>query len=380
MIECLGALAILAGQGQVCSGPFNADRDGEAVRACQLAYSRLEYSAARLIDRQARTRLVLQGFRGGRRMAPLVEKVASENPDVMAEGEAGSGLAAMFMLTVGNAQIEQPEQDPNVVQATILSQIAERCDAQLTAWGVPTSDEMPDEVERNGYADFRVNGHSVGETFRDHVTASLARAACDGGPNEVARAVAAGGLLNETGLRGMTPLAWAITCENLAGIKALLEGGANPNQTLGELGSPVALAAGYRNSGILQLLLQHGGNPNADDGRESALAIAYTIGRYGAGWTNFDLLMTANADINHAGPLGDTVMDKALLFADYERVLGFLEKGYRGDLVEVGLSLTMDEKTRRGSDGPWQAKVKTWLKDHGVKFPVRYRPRRNVQE
>ncbi len=130
------------------------------------------------------------------------------------------------------------------------------------------------------------------------------------------------------------------------------------------------IAAGYRNTGILKLLLAHGGDPNAHDDRDMALSVAYSMGNSGAGWGAWDMLLAAGADINRAPPHGITVVIDAAYHNDWDRVGTLLERGYSGDLVELGRCATMAEDLIAADRRPALARVKRVLEARGVKFPV----------
>jgi hypothetical protein len=79
-------------------------------------------------------------------------------------------------------------------------------------------------------------------------------------------------------------------------VEALLNGGANPNQTLKAGESPLMLAVGMNNLQAVQLLLARGANPNLRDANQStALHVAYATERPA---TMIDALTTAGADPN----------------------------------------------------------------------------------
>ena len=277
------------------------------------------------------------------------------------------------MMTLGTAELDHPETDPHSVSTNALHELANRCDQQLTLWGAPDFGDLPEEVLANGFAEFRIGGKTASDVFPNAPTAALARATCEGTADDVNRAITDGGRPSEVGLDGATPLAWAIACENLSNIAALLAGGANPNQHISGLGSPVVVAAGYRNSEILRLLLAHGGDPNGEGAHETALITAYDMGRQGAGWVNFEVLLEAGADVNRRSPDGDTLADRAAMYRDYERVLTLLNAGYSGDLVRLGRDVSLDEENLEGilpEVHPWIRRVKQALQQRGVRFPV----------
>lgn len=358
--DCDLFLAILTGQVPSCGGRFRPDRDGEAVQACDLAYGRLRIAGGRLIDAEARTEAVVQAHRGALRLKPLIAAVSAHNPAAMEEGRPGTALAAIFPTIIGNAQEEAPETSPHIVEVAILSGMAGRCDAALDRWHVPASHALPEDVAATGVAEFEVNGRSASRTFPDAATAVMARAACEGKAGEVAAAVAAGARIDMAGAGGAMPLAWAIACENLAGIAALLDAGADADAPVGDGWTPVALAAGYREPAILRLLLERGASPDGSGPDGPALSIAYRLAHAGAGRDNLDALLAAGADVDQADEGGRTLVDKAQLYADYESVLQFLRRGYRGNLARVASLLARDNENGRGPEEARGA-VGAWL-------------------
>jgi hypothetical protein len=363
----LGALAALAALSGAADARFDPARDGDTVMMCKLAYHGLERSAARLIDRDLRTAGVVQGFHGTRRIAPYADAVSRQLGDRPARDlEQGAGL--VLGTLIGNAPMDAPETDPHVIEARTFAALAARCDVALAGWGAPETADLPPDVAATGAAEFQVNGKTAGETY-DGATAALVRAACDGSAQGVARAVSNGAKLG-LGSGKLSPLGWAIACENLAGIAAMLDAGADPNSPVAEDETAVTLAAGYRNTAILRLLLDRKGDPNAHTDRDTALGIAYSMGNFGAGWRAWDMLLAAGADINRAAPHGMTVVLDAAYHNDWDLVATLLERGYSGDLVELGRSATMSEHNIADDRRPALAKARRMLEARGVRFPV----------
>lgn len=191
----------------------------------------------------------------------------------------------------------------------------------------------------NRWEGLRVGGKSVDDVFPDPAVAQLARAACVGDAPTIARLVGAGANPNASGFEGVTPLFWALQCESVSGVGALLEHGANPNQMIGGEApfSAVFSAAGRDDPAFLRLLLSHGGNPNAvlDDGGDwTALKAAFFRGNEGRGWENWNALLDAGADIN-AVHHGTTIARLAALLNSFDRVDELLRRGYRRDLDDL---------------------------------------------
>ncbi|MDZ4691127.1 ankyrin repeat domain-containing protein [Terricaulis sp.] len=204
-------------------------------------------------------------------------------------------------------------------------------------------------------------GATAIELFGEPRVAALAEAACVGDVAAVNAAVADGVDPNsisvgfdELGGR-VTPLLWAVDCENSRGVEALLRAGADPNQsTGGRVGlTPIlAAAADARNPVILRFLLQNGGNPNAisEVGGYTALRRAYEHGRSWesagggrAAWENWETLLDAGANAEATFDGGrDTIATFAAKINDFDTVIELLRRGYSHDLTYLGFWLQLD--------------------------------------
>lgn len=241
------------------------------------------------------------------------------------------------------------------------------------------------------YHSNRMLGVTAVEMFGDTRVAALAQAACDGDAAEVA-AIARGDVdpnsisLGVDEFKGrVTPLLWAIDCDNARGVGALLRAGANPNQTTGgRVGlTPVIVAAGSRNPVLLRLLLQNGGDPDAmtEVRRETALTRAFNAARGTESWENWQTLLDAGADIE-AAPNGghETIATHAAWSNRFDKVVELLERGYSYDLTYLGFAVQ-----RPGDPGMRQprfpvplfpateearARALAILAQRGVRFPV----------
>jgi hypothetical protein len=106
------------------------------------------------------------------------------------------------------------------------------------------------------------------QLFSNSDVAALAGAAASGRVFEVQRLLDAGTDVNSKGMRGLTPLGYALIRHNLAGAEALLKRGADPNFTFDDdvykTPLPFILIVGTKGSAEeLSLLLRYGGNANA---------------------------------------------------------------------------------------------------------------------
>lgn len=228
-------------------------------------------------------------------------------------------------------------------------------------------------------AEHSVGGKTVAEVFQDPRVAALARAAC--APDAAAavpREVAAGADPKAVGLLGATPLFWAFTCRNPAGMEALLKAGADPNYTYPGKGgaSVVFAAASLKDGAYLKLLLRYHGDPNAGEveGSKSALMAAMEAAFESGDWGNYYALLDGGADINRVYGYGETIATLAALRNEYDKLIELLERGYTRDLDRIGAYVQPDPR-RRGEprDPPDKSRDRLieMLKARGVHFPVR---------
>lgn len=215
----------------------------------------------------------------------------------------------------------------------------------------------------------KIFGKSAGDLFPDPKVAALARAACAGDERGVARQIAAGVDPNTVGEERAVPLVWAIACRNVRGVEALLKGGADPNQLLGDDFTPV-YAAAQGPVDILKMLLKYGGDPNAGSKESggSALIEAMSMGINDGGWKNYYALLEAGADINRVYKPYNTIAIFAATTAQYDKLAELLDRGYDRDLTYLGGAV--QAIAIRADLEPKRARVKAMLEARGVKFPV----------
>lgn len=218
----------------------------------------------------------------------------------------------------------------------------------------------------------KVSDKTVQDVFKEPRIAALARAACVGDEAAVARAIKDGTDANGKGFDDVTPLYWAVSCQNLRGIEALLRSGANPNYMFGRRFSAVYAAATMKESAVLKLLLKYGGDPNTKDNKsnQTALERALSLGIYGSGWDNYHALLKAGADINRSDELGRTIAIKAAALNQYDRVAELLERGYEFDLDDLARIVQVGQVDPKHPQAEWHARVKDMLERKGVQFPV----------
>lgn len=216
----------------------------------------------------------------------------------------------------------------------------------------------------------KVGGKAVGDVFSDPRVAALARAACEGDQAAIERELKGGVDSNGLGFDAVTPLFWALHCENLTGVEALLKAGADPNHNIAGGFSSVYAASTMENSAFLKILLKYGGDPNADDIKagDTALSQALSLGIHGEGWDNYYSLLEAGADINREYGDGNTIAIRAAALNQYDKVAELLERGYNSNLdTLVGYAYT-GEVARASRQWEWREKVRGMLKERGVNY------------
>lgn len=219
--------------------------------------------------------------------------------------------------------------------------------------------------------------HSVGrmtakDVFEDASLRRIAEAACRGDAETVNLYASSGVNPNGSGLEGLTPLAWAVSCDSVEGVQALLKVGADPNQAIGdEFSSVVYIAAGRSDPGPLKALLEAGAEANVFDlkSERTGLTQALSRGIEADDWRHWELLLE-KADINRPmDKFGGTIATYAASFNQFERVVQLLEKGYSYRLRQLGRYVEVSEG--RGEPfATWQKKAIQILNNRGVVFPV----------
>ena len=182
-----------------------------------------------------------------------------------------------------------------------------------------------------------------------------------------------GANINEVGEHGITPLLWigAVT-QDITPLEYMLKNDADPNYRGYMNGfSPMYAASGGDRKDILELFLKYGGDANlegkgkpGDAFRESMLMVAISNFRE----ENFDLLLKHGADINWNadGSMGlNNVPRSAIIIGRFDWALGFLEKGYKGDLGELAKSVSTIKVSEKGRAN--KQKVIDYLESKGIK-------------
>lgn len=218
----------------------------------------------------------------------------------------------------------------------------------------------------------KVGDKTTSDVFRDDRVRRLAQAACEGDERAVRGAVQRGANPNGTGLRGITPLVWAVSCDSVAGVKALLTAGADPNQPIGdEYTSVVYMAVTRHDPGPLQALLEAGAEANVYSLKSERTGISQALlrGIDTGDWRAWELML-AKVDINRPyNKFGETIATRAANLNQFERVVQLLDKGYNYQLTRLGRAVEVADNLIEPF-ATWQRKTIQLLKARGVVFPV----------
>lgn len=227
-------------------------------------------------------------------------------------------------------------------------------------------------TQQAGCTEHKVGDKTTSDIFADQELRHLAQAACEGDEPSVRSAVQRGANPNRTGYQGITPLVWAVSCDSVAGVKALLAAGANPNQTIGdEYTSVVYLAVRRNDPGPLKALLDAGAEANVYSLKSERTGISQALlhGVDTGDWRAWELML-AKVDINRPhDKFGETIAVRAARLNQFERVVQLLDKGYSYQLTRLGRAVEVAENLIEPF-ATWQRKAIEKLKARGVVFPV----------
>lgn len=183
-----------------------------------------------------------------------------------------------------------------------------------------------------------VGGKTLKEVFSDRKVRKLANAACMGDHKAIKFQIKKGTDVNSTGYMGVTPLFWALSCENYDGIDALLQHGADPNHITERGRTPFTASATYDDPHFLKLMLKRGGNVNAVFGstEETILMAAFRSGIDHNEWSKYYMLLNAGANINYV------TKDRSYTLARFSSAL-FRRQCKTLELIERGYSVNLDD-------------------------------------
>ena len=205
--------------------------------------------------------------------------------------------------------------------------------------------------------------------FTDPRVAELAEAVADGDILRI-RDLAAGVDLSTRGDKHVTLLQWALLNRSFAGMKALLDAGADPTQSGMDSDTVVHMAAMANDATYLTELLARGVNPNVRNPESGAGPLrAALMGERGE---QFRALLAAGADPDLADRLGNTPLHVAGQINEPERALDLLNAGAdpmarnaQGVTFQRYLFMTraalLNAETRRSREA-----VEAWLTTHQI--------------
>lgn len=240
--------------------------------------------------------------------------------------------------------------------------------------------------------------YSLDRVFKDPRAQALALAAEQGNAQEVQRLMKQDhvnpDVIFSDDDSGMPLVAWPIFTLNPAGLKAMLENGANPNarrpgRTIRKFDdgsytdhfdydNAMVWAAKQEDPVYLKLLLDHGGDPNTRNGNDESLLFQAFI--WHKQWRNVQLLVERGADIND-------LTQRGTILYDYTSMGGF-EQAYW--LLQHGADPTVGKQIHQlpppapprylaiedifwhpgnPKDPSWQRKCQQWLLHHGFERP-----------
>ena len=237
--------------------------------------------------------------------------------------------------------------------------------------------------------------YSVDQVFKDPKAQALALAAEQGNAAVVQR------LMKQEHVNpdvifsdddsGMPLVAWPVFTLSPAGLKAMLENGANPNARKPghtvrkfkdgsvsdhfDYDNAMVWAAKQDDPIYLNLLLDHGGDSNTRNANGESLLFQSYI--WHNQWSNVQLLVERGADVNSISQGGTVLYDYSSL-GGFEQAYWLLEHG--ADPKAGALAQPPDSPRYMAveaifwhpgdsKDPSWQRKCQQWLLQHGYKRP-----------
>ncbi|MDG2004439.1 MAG: hypothetical protein P8J20_14020 [Novosphingobium sp.] len=177
------------------------------------------------------------------------------------------------------------------------------------------------------------------ELFSEPEVIELAGAACRGDAEVVKRLIEEGVAPDSRGTGDLTSLAYAIYCENIEGVRALVESGADVNLEMNQVYTHAELATHAEKPHILTYLIDSGADVyrTPAKARHNAIAESFNMGFDLGNWASYEYLLEHGIDVNN--PIDNTGFDDlatyATKFKHYDRVLDLLDLGYNRDLDKV---------------------------------------------
>jgi uncharacterized protein len=215
--------------------------------------------------------------------------------------------------------------------------------------------------------EFRLQAATVTDIFGQGASRDLARAAAAGKSEDVTRLVRTGADPNARGKEGLTPLFWGIMANSADGVRALIRVGANPNLAVRMNNNgiqwdeyPVVVAARTGKTAVLKALLEGGGDPESTSYRTSALHAAASC------LECVQMLVERGANVNRRIPEQGNfnVATAAVASGHLEVVVYLLDHGFSIELDKLAWDV-QDLGGQENTD-PQKAKIVAMIKAKGV--------------
>jgi uncharacterized protein len=206
----------------------------------------------------------------------------------------------------------------NFAWALVAVMLLPACSVESAAPSLPSS-------EATDLDPLKIENHFSGNVRE------LAMAAASGDEQKVAELIKARGVdPNARGIEKMPVLLWPVYKNNIAGFRALLANGADPNALINNPlhtdQSTFALIISLRGMDFVEAALAHGANPNAKN--EDDVPMIHIAERAGK-WDVVRALIAKGADINASsnGLPGNNILAAAVGLGDFEHAFWLLEHG-----------------------------------------------------
>jgi ankyrin repeat protein len=217
-----------------------------------------------------------------------------------------------------------------------------------------------------------VFGMKPEDVWGDAKALQLVHAAVRGDATQVETLVKGGVPVDVKGKNDWTPLAWVTVVGNLAGMRKLLEHGADANSRVigdkvGTLNPLVMMVAQRHDAVRLELLLKHGLNPNSRWGwrKESGYEGSSLLMESVMSKRCVELLVEHGADVNFKTEIGGvTALVDAITVGQLDVASYLLERGATANLDRAANNL----QNRFLSDEPKRIALLKVLKAKGAKI------------